>query len=551
MQTDSSSPRPLVRALRRALLGTFLALTVSGLPAVESPSRMTDAPSTEATGFADAADQTRAAGSAWIIPIRGDIEKPVLAFIRRETRRALDAGASWLIYDIDTFGGRVDTALQISSFIGSVDTAGTIAWVRGGPDSMGVSWSAGALIAFSCKDIYMANGTSMGAAAPITVGPSGQSEGAGEKTVSAVRSQMAAIAEKNGHPPLLALAMVDYDVEIWEINLDGATRLIPLDELERMEAQKNANIERVKLVSASGKLLSLTAGEALRYGLLRGIADDNETLLGALGAAPVPVETIMTISDRIVAFLTSSAIQTILILIALVCLYLELNAPGFGIFGVISLVSFLVVFGSGLLLGTVGSLELILFLLGIALLAVELFLLPGFGVAGISGILLIATALILSMQDFIIPALPWQWNLMGRNVLVVAVGVFTAIIGIAGLLLSGHRIRLFRALTLTTTIQGTAAEEGAPDPVPEEETGHRQKARNRHTQDDDLVHREAAPHPLVGHEGVATTIMRPVGKARIDGIVRDVETDGTFLEAGTPVLVIQVQGSKILVEKKG
>jgi membrane-bound serine protease (ClpP class) len=83
---------------------------------------------------------------AWIIPVRGDIEPSLGAFVRKEARTALSKGASYIIFEIDTFGGRVDTALQISSFIVSIKGAKTVAWVRSGPESLGVSWSTGALI---------------------------------------------------------------------------------------------------------------------------------------------------------------------------------------------------------------------------------------------------------------------------------------------------------------------------------------------------------------------------------------------------------------------
>jgi membrane-bound serine protease (ClpP class) len=103
------------------------------------------------SGSGPAADKV-----AWIIPVRGDLEPSLGAFIRNQARTALSKGASFIIFEIDTFGGRVDTALQISSFIGSVKGAETVAWVRSGPESLGVSWSAGALIALSCSEIYMA-----------------------------------------------------------------------------------------------------------------------------------------------------------------------------------------------------------------------------------------------------------------------------------------------------------------------------------------------------------------------------------------------------------
>ncbi|MDR3249146.1 MAG: nodulation protein NfeD, partial [Treponema sp.] len=182
--------------------------------------------------FSQAGTGKEAGGKAWIIPIRGDIEPSITAFVRREGRKAQAQGAAYIIFEIDTFGGRVDSALQITSYITSLKNARTIAWVNSGEDSMGVSWSAGALIALACQDIYMAPGTSMGAAAPVTIGADGSAEGTGEKTVAAVRSQIAALAERNGHPVEMAKAMVDYDVELWEVLIDGQMTALTLQELE-------------------------------------------------------------------------------------------------------------------------------------------------------------------------------------------------------------------------------------------------------------------------------------------------------------------------------
>ncbi|MDR2177982.1 MAG: nodulation protein NfeD, partial [Treponema sp.] len=123
--------------------------------------------------------------SAWIIPIRGDIDPAMVTFVRREAGKALTGEADFIIFEIDTFGGRVDSALQITSFITSIKNARTVAWVNTREGSMGVSWSAGALIAFACADIYMAAGTSIGAAAPVTIGADGGADSAGEKTVAA------------------------------------------------------------------------------------------------------------------------------------------------------------------------------------------------------------------------------------------------------------------------------------------------------------------------------------------------------------------------------
>jgi membrane-bound serine protease (ClpP class) len=464
------------------------------------------------------------AGMAWIIPIQGDIEPSTTAFVRREGGKAQAQGVEYIIFEIDTFGGRVDSALQITSYITSIKNARTVAWVNSGELSMGVSWSAGALIAMACQDIYMAPGTSMGAAAPVTVGADGSTEGTGEKTVAAVRSQIAALAERNGHPVELAKAMVDYDVELWEVLIDGQMTALTLQELELLEKDQAAGeltvkVERRQVISSKGKLLSLTSGEAQRYGLTRGLADDREGLLAAIGVSSPAVESAPGAADWIISLLTSAPVQTLLIILGLVMIFLEIQSPGFGIFGVVAILSFATVFGSGALLGRVGSLEIVLFLIGIALLVVEIFITPGFGVMGISGFLLIGISLLLAMQDFVIPRFDWEWGLMGRNAMVVFIGLVAAVVGIAVIALLGPKTHLFDRLTLTTQITGTAATAELP----------------------------AGVHPLVGKIGIATTTLRPAGRVEIDGEVYDAEADGLFVDPGRGVKVTRVRGNSITV----
>ncbi len=476
--------------------------------------------------FAAAAGAAAEGSSVYVIPIKGDIEPSTAVFVRRNAEAALRAGAGILVFDIDTFGGRVDSALRISSYIGSIRGARTVAFVSSGPESMGVSWSAGALIAFSASAIYMAPGTSMGAAAPVIMSPDGQSQGAGEKTVSAVRSQMAALAEKNGHPPLLALAMVDADVELIELSVAGETRLATAEETASLEKSRPGQVERVRTVSAKGKLLSLTAGEAERYGLSEGTVADLDALASLLGSPGPATEVSPSGADKLVVFITSGGVQALLILIGLVALFLEINSPGFGLPGTVAIIAFFTLFGTNALMGSVGSLEIILFILGIGLLAVEIFILPGFGVAGISGIVLIGAALVFSMQDFVIPTVSWEWDLLGRNVMTVVAGLLAGIAGIGVLALAGPRIKLFDRLMLKTTIEGTAGGALGTD-----------------------AEAPAPPaSPLEGRRGVARTVLRPSGRAEIDGVAYSVETDGLFLPEGTPVRVLKVQGSRIVVE---
>jgi membrane-bound serine protease (ClpP class) len=470
--------------------------------------------------------------TVWIIPIKGDIEPSLSVFVRREVNKAVSQGADYIVFEIDTFGGRVDSALQITSVIMSIKEARTIAWIANGDESMGVSWSAGALIALSCEEIYMANGTSMGAAAPVQMSPGGAVP-TEEKTVSAVRTQMAAIAERNNHPVGIALAMVDQDVELWEISVDGEMQTAVLVDVNRLENDEALAVERIGIISPPGKLLSLTAGDAFRYGLSDGIIDDKESLLAEIGAAEISEESSLSFADTLVSFLTSGAVQTILIIIGIIMIFLEINTPGFGIPGAAAIVAFAVVFGTNAMLGNVGSLEMILFLIGIILLAVEIFVLPGFGVAGISGLILIGISLIFSMQSFIIPNNEWEWELMGRNAVVVSVGMILAIAGILVIALLGPKIRIFDPLTLKTSITGTAS---GPDP----DTSGIKVAP--------LIEDENNYQLLLGKSGTAETTLRPTGKALIEGRTYIVESDAEFIEQGRSITVIRVRGNSILVK---
>jgi len=497
------------------------------------------------------AQSSEGGGRAWLIPIHGDIEPSTAAFVRREARRALAQGVDYLIFEIDTFGGRVDATLQITSFITSVRNARTIAWITPSETSIGVSWSAGALIAFACEYIFMAPGTSIGAAAPVLAGPEGATA-AGEKTVAAVRSQMAALAEMNGHPVGLGLAMVDFDVELWEVVVNGETRAVTSDELLRMERDVVGGmpvIERVGLISERGKLLSLTAGEAYHYGLIAELIDSRENLLLAIGAAGELTESFPSAADSIVSFLTSGPVQGVLILIGLVLIFLELQSPGFGIPGIAGVMSFLLVFGSSALLGRVDSLEIILFLIGLGLLAIEIFVLPGFGVVGISGVVLIGLSLVLSMQDFVIPRFDWEWQVLGRNALIVFISFVASIFGIVIIALAGPKIRMFDRIMLKAAITGTA---GGPDP---DSPAMKAYEASRPAGTTYFAHSGMASEDeevflaLVGKIGITDSVLRPAGRALIDDRIYTVEADGEFIEEGKSVVVTRVRGNRIIVRR--
>ncbi len=472
-----------------------------------------------------AQDLQKESQKVYVIPIQGEIDRSLVVFLRRSINRAKEEGAQFMIFDINTFGGRVDSALQISTLIGSAEPAETIAFVTSGPESTGVSWSAGALISFACSSIYMSPGTSMGAAAPVTMGSEGPIA-VSEKVVSAVRAQMAALAEKNGYSVAVAKAMVDLDIELREVFVDDQVTVVTGAELEgvRRQAQREGRkFEEGMIVSPAGKLLTLTAREMERYSVSSGTVESQEQLLKTLN---IPgAETVFlgeSPADTAVGFITSAGFTTVLIIIGLVSLFIEITSPGFGVPGTIAIVCFAVVFASYALLGTVGSIELILFILGLVSLILEIFIIPGFGVAGILGIVLIVASLVLSMQGFVVPSFEWEKVLFRRNVTVVGVGVVSSFITFSVLAYFLPQIRLFSGLTLGTV---QTADSGFTVQTQEESTR------------------------LLGKRGVAVTVLRPAGKAEIEGELVNVETDGEYVESGKTVEVVEVSGNRVVVRK--
>ena len=472
-----------------------------------------------------AQEQPVADESVYLIPIHGEIDRALMVFIRRSIQDAVAAEASTIIFEIDTFGGRVDSALQITTLIGSIDTARTIAYIPANPAMTGVSWSAGALISFSCNAIYMAPGTSIGAAAPVYQSSEGM-EMAPEKVVSAVRTQMASLAEKNGYSKAVALAMVDSDVELLEVYIDGERRLVnseEMPELEREARERGLTMETGKTFSRAGKLLSMTAGEMADYGISSGTPSDQDALLASLNLAGAEVVALeASVPDQIISVITGSVVTSLLVLIGLVALYMEITSPGFGVPGTIAIICFAVIFLGNSMLGTVASVELLLFLLGVVLLAVEIFLIPGFGVTGISGVVLIVFSLVLSRQDFIWPEFSWQWEQFRRNLLMVGIALLGSIVLFALVLKLFPRTPLFKRLILTSV---QSNREGF------------------------VVQKQETADRLVGRRGGSGTIQRPPRHAEIDEHVLPVETEGEFVEKGRDVEVVEVSGNRIIVRR--
>ncbi len=467
----------------------------------------------------------------YVIPLREDVDRYLGVFLGRSLETAERAGAELVIIEIDTFGGRVDTALEIASKIGAASWARTVAYVPADNGGRGVSWSAGALMAFSASEIWMTPGTSMGAAAPVYQTAEGM-EAAGEKTVSAVRGQIAALAEKNGYPVAVALAMVDMDIVLKEVYVNGVVSLATAVDIEEME-RKGEEFEIGRTVNDSGKLLTLTAGEMEKYGVSSGTVSTRDELITSFGFTPEDTVVLeKSRADSLITFLTGGAVTSILILAGLVGLYLEITSPGFGIPGTIALICFAVVFGASGLMGNLGPAEILMFVAGVVLLLLEIFVIPGFGIAGIAGFLLILGSFVFSQQDFYWPEFDWQWTIAWRNIGIVGVSIFGGIISIGVIMAVLPRAGLFSRLVLH-------------DP---EDPGYAGK-KNSGAALKAAKDKVSEPYSA-GSFGTAITDLRPVGKVRIENRTVVAETDGEYYDKGTAVVVLRIDGVKVVVSAR-
>jgi membrane-bound serine protease (ClpP class) len=408
------------------------------------------------------------------IAVTGVVENGLAPYVARSLREAQSAGAVAAYLDIDTPGGRIDAAERIAD---AVRAAAIPVYAYVNPRA----YSAGALIAISSNGIYMRPGAVIGAATPVD----GQGGKAPEKMVSAMRAEFRALAEQRGLDPKLAEAMVDEDVEI-----PG--------------------------VVAKGQLLTLSTSEAIRLGFAKGQVGDEAALLAAIGHPGAQVVATQTNwAEGLVRFLTNPLVSPLLLSLGILGLVFEIKTGGFGLGGLLSLVSLGLFFGSSLILGLAGWEEVLLLGLGMIALAVEVFIIPGFGVAGIMGLLAIVASMVLAM--------------MGGYPTPGDVAQALAVLGASLFITAAVIYAWLRHLPNSGRFSGLLLK-GA---------GHR---------DDGFTTAPSRPE-LVGRDGTALTDLRPSGTARIGEERIDVVTEGEYVPQGSRVQVVRSDGYRHVVRK--
>lgn len=396
--------------------------------------------------------------------------------------RARELDVDYVILELDTYGGALNDADEIRTRILDFDKP-IYAFIN--KDAA----SAGALISIACDSIYMAKASSIGAATVVTQ----DGAAAPDKYQSYMRSIMRSTAEATGRNPAMAEAMVDED-----INLDS--------------------------IATEGKVLTLSVSEAIKYGFCEAEVSSLDEIMQRSGIEEYDVTVFeLSTSEKIIALFINPFVSGILILIIIGGIYFELQTPGVGFPILASLVALVLYFTPYYLNGLAENWELIIFGVGILLIALEIFVIPGFGIAGISGLTLTLGSLILVMLNNDM----FDFSFVGMDQIFMA--IITTLMGLVGavivMALGGVRLansRVFQRISL-------------PD-VQETNKGYSSSFYKSKS--------------LVGKSGTAYTILRPSGRIEIDGDMYDAYTRGEYIEQGVEVVVISDEGTSLKVKAK-
>ncbi len=408
-----------------------------------------------------------------VIPISGDIDKGMSFFLQRQLRRAEREEMTAVILEVNSNGGLVVSAQEMKDAL-LKSKVKTIAFVNGR------ALSAAALVSIACQNIYMAPGSEMGAATPIMLVGSGV-KAAEPKFVSAFEAEFGATAEARNREPALAKAMV------------------------------NDKHDTIEGLCPKGEILTLTAETAFKHGYCDQITASLTAVLRAASLENAKVESVTPSSTELIArYLTNPTISTLLFTIAFWCMVIECCIPGFGVFGILSIIFFALFFGGHLFAYLAGFEVMILFVIGLVLLLLEIFVIPGFGITGISGIILLSISIILLYGGF--------------EKAMYAIGYLMLYSSIAVTILYklAPKIGLFDRFILKKEMTT--------------EEGYVAVAQDTYSE-------------LLGLQGVTLSICRPSGKAKIGTERYDVVSEGDFIEKGEQIIVKKVEGNKIVIKK--
>ena len=423
------------------------------------------------------------------IPIQGTIDLGLPPFIERVIKTAEQENAFAIIFDIDTFGGRVDAATQIKDAILSSKVL-TVAFINRR------AISAGALISLSCEKIYMTGGGTIGAATAVDM----KGNKGSEKVISYMREEMASTAEKRKRNTTIAKGMVDEELSFTHLVIDGDSV-----EVTDLEGRKE------------GKLITLTTELAIKYNIADAEAETFDDIFSLLEIDDVEIRSArVNWSENLVRFLTNPVVASLLMTFGFLGILFELQSPGWGIPGTFGAVCLALSLGASYIAKLATMTDLIIIFVGVTLLLVEMLFIPGFGFAGIAGI----GVLLWGLYELLLPDVPVSPEVTSMALTGLTIGIIGGIIGL---------VFLFRLMTKTRfwtklTAPGMESHEKGYDT-------------------------SLGWENLEGTEGIASTDLRPSGWINIGEQRIFVVSEGDYIIKNEQVKVLSVDGNRVVVRK--
>ena len=452
-----------------------------------------------------------------VIEFTGEITFESGSYFRNRFRAAKESDCDLLIIDVDSPGGLKTESLDIAALIRDCDWAYTVVFVKN------EAISGGALISLGCDELHISPNAQFGDIGEIAFDPEQWAFRLIEpKVESYLSSEARALAQSKGRSPALAESMVDKDVLVYtRISEDtGAAEFTTVrsDARELPEPPWEAVPE-----AGAERFLTLNGARAKQLGIAQRFATTRTEVIDSFpGGAKSEVKVFShKISDTVAYILNYPLVTGLVIVIGLVALYFEMAAPGTMIGGLVAGLCAALFFWSHFAGGTAGWMEVILFLAGLAFIAAELFVIPGFGVAGLSGIVLLTASVILASQGFVVPETAVDWDQLLGNVVMLVIAGLAFFIAAFFITARMGSLPVFSRMVLSTDREGQVASSSVKAPV-------------------------SLPVEI-GAVGVADSLLRPAGRASFDGRSFDVISDGSFVEAGATVKVIKVFGNVITV----
>ena len=505
------------------------------------------------SGTTSAGGLVAGGGQVAIIRIEGMIYDFTLESMRRRIDRALEAGATVIVFELDTPGGMVTSALKIAKYIKADVPVPTIAWINK------EAYSAGILIASACDQIVMSPASATGDCAPIAMGqelpPTERAKG-----LSPILAEFRDNARSNGYDYAMFHAMCVLGVQVYLVEHEdtGQKRLInQADYLIMVEGETfpkpdpsasaaEPNLYGVKPEVATdadrgswnlirqvhdGKtLLTVDQDRATELGLSQSKTIHTEADLRKFLNANTTARIPQSWSEDVAGWLTSPVVRAVLVLALLLGAYMEFQSPGVGLPGAVALGALVVLLGAPFLIGLAEIWPLLLFFAGFVLLMVELLVVPGFGVFGVGGIVCMFAGLVMQ----VVPTGGNNWfnlpppEMMGR---LNASLMWMLIASVAAMVMFYFLFRYFESVPIFSRMI-------LRNPLPAPVTAAAVSG-------DEAI---GGGKIKVGDIGRVLFELRPTGRAEIDGQTVDVVTPGNWVPTGQPIRVIEIHGNRIVVE---